>query len=269
MPKINRGYVSPLEFLHLLWVEVQNPGNVDEDLAKLRTLNYPRYNPSENMLYSMQFMNGLRFIWGGFQPLADIYKDFVDTFKPYKSKRYILRDFLQPLYGLENIARGIGCLIVAPLFFLVGNVATLLYILGIPLWGRRNLGRAFRGALNTSLLVYIMPIAWILDGGLRVFRGITQIVATPLSWFKVISREIITRANGAPEFKDSERVKQLLKDYDSFSPEEYLARKAIEAEVNRKFYRAKRMGQSIDIDGIEDRLNPFEAIKEFIATGPE
>jgi len=125
MPKINRGYISPFEYLYMLWVELEYSANGNETWREMNLFNYPRYNSSKDTFNagnsnSLGVISGLKFILGGFQPLADMYKDFVDTFKPYKSQRYyVLRDLSQPLYGLKNIAKGIGCLILAPLLFLL------------------------------------------------------------------------------------------------------------------------------------------------------
>ena len=39
----------------------------------------------------------------GINPLADMRKDFIDTFKPYKSWHHVRGDLFQPAHGVANI----------------------------------------------------------------------------------------------------------------------------------------------------------------------
>jgi len=56
-------------------------------------------------------VKGLSQIEGAFEPLFDIGKDFVDTFKPYRVGRQAGRDALQPFFGLFNVFKGIFYLV--------------------------------------------------------------------------------------------------------------------------------------------------------------
>jgi hypothetical protein len=136
--KINRGFKSFLDAL------LDNTPNFDGD---------HRYNPNKQSK-----------ILGGFQPIMDMAKDFIDTFKPYKSSSYLVRDLTQPLRGIGNTLVGIGYFFVA----------------FIPFLG----------------LQFDTRISWAIYGITNVLRGLSQIVTSPLAWLlKIPLRMAITYFN--------------------------------------------------------------------------
>ena len=92
------------------------------------------------------------------QPLAYMLKDNADTFKQYKSPYYIKRDLLQPFHGAVNI---------------------------------------FNGFKNIGYGIACLKGGLIGVGITEIFRGLTRIAATPLTWFiRMPLRLVITAFTG-------------------------------------------------------------------------
>jgi|GEM_PF-3851340 len=70
----------------------------------------------------------LPYLLGGFNPLINMRKDFIDTFKPYKSGSYfILRDLIQPFRGIGNMFRGVFNVITSPILLLINTLRYAVY----------------------------------------------------------------------------------------------------------------------------------------------
>lgn len=108
---------------------------------------------------------------GSVQPLADIGKDFIDTFKPYRRPGQALRDFLQPLYGLGNVFKGLAYILLLVPLFLIGLV--------VVAFKADDIAHYFKLVLKG--LSYLTT--WFIDGIFSVIRGALQIATTPLTWF--------------------------------------------------------------------------------------
>jgi len=234
MPKLNREYRSLFEYL------------VSKDIPFVRKIN--------NVLYSDQYYkeNTSRYLpfgrthedkiplyqqlLGGIQPLADIFKDFVDTFKPYKIYSHIKRDAMQPLSGALNIAKGVGTLIITSLVFLI-NIIRYLYFsiseLVCPTPPRKTYFQKYREEcclvspkekstsdhikeiswmfLHSIFLNLVRTVSWLLEGILNIIRGITQIIAAPLVWLiKIPVRSAITAINGFQEIEKNTGIIRLI-----------------------------------------------------------
>jgi hypothetical protein len=104
------------------------------------------------------------------QPLAYMGKDYMDTFKPFKSSYYIKRDLLQPIHGLINIYNGF-----------------------------KNIGNGIVDLKGSSIALGIAEI----------FRGLTQIATTPLTWFlRLPCRGIITLFTGFQKAEDGAGIQR-------------------------------------------------------------
>ena len=149
--KINRGFSS---FLDLMF-------------GKMEAINYNPTNQSQ--------------LLGGLQPLVDIGKDLINTFKPYKSFSYFIEDLKQPLRGVGNMLKGIGYIAVTPL----------------TLFSEKPVQTA---------------LSWLNYGVLNILKGGLQVVTTPLTYFlRAPLRGLISCFSGKPErFEDKESVKSLL-----------------------------------------------------------
>src|SRR5579872_3176287 len=84
-------------------------------ISEQRSRDYPynRFFPKSQRV---------RILLAGFQPIADMQKDAVNTFKPYKSSRHVWRDLAQPVYGVINIIGGILTFVGALLYTLAAFI---------------------------------------------------------------------------------------------------------------------------------------------------
>ncbi|MBA2653938.1 MAG: hypothetical protein H0U71_02585 [Gammaproteobacteria bacterium] len=192
MPKF-RPYVSPFELL------AKKIGPVGD----LRNLYY-KYNKFDDLFSEEggdpRDTNKLSFyILGGFNPLLAMRKDFVDTFKPYKSRFYIARDFLQPFRGIGNILKGVFNILVSPVLFLA-NTFRYAY--------RAIAERSLNLFANNMAMNFARTGGGILDGITSLIRGVGQLVTTPLTWLiRMPLRGIITGVKGMPTVVDSLKKK--------------------------------------------------------------
>jgi len=140
---------------------------------------------------------------GGFQPLVDMGRDFVKTFKPYKSDNHVLEDLAQPFRGVGNFLKGITTLVLVPLVFLIRLFPAL-----------------YRGK---NIKNSVEALSWLVSGVSNVVRGLTQIVATPLLLLKVALRLVLTEKKGRPKLEDSKGIKRLVNRLFELSdvPDEY------------------------------------------------
>ncbi len=197
MSKINKGYQSLFEYIVIK--DLPFSRKLDE---KFYPYEHSTLKRSSDVPYSRRW-NPQPHRWqqllGGLQPIADMGKDVVDTFKPYKSFYYAKRDFLQPIRGLVNIARGIGILVGAPMIFL-GNMVRYTFF-----------SHSFSGFASNTALNFHRTASWLLDGASSLFRAATQIATTPLTWFlKMPLRGLITAIKGRQSIQQTSSVKKLV-----------------------------------------------------------
>lgn len=235
MPKINQGYQSLFEYL------------VHKDFPLARRLDEYFY-PDENgrLKYSSSAPYGRRWnsapyagqqILGGLQPLADMYKDLIDTFKPYKTSYHFKRDLLQPISGIGNLFKGVATVVGAFCLFL-GNTIRYAFVSGSLANFLDNMG------VNCK-----RTGAWLLDGITNIIRGITQIAATPLTWIlKIPCRGLITAIKGQPLIEQNQGIQRLVTkgktEAENGAP---LDLDCIRYELNRKFQKSSNRGQSTNI----------------------
>jgi len=168
---------------------------------------------------------------GAFQPLADMAKDVADTFKPYRSKFYVKRDGLQPLYGLLNIAKGVLYLIALVPLFLIGVAVSL------AMKKPENIGYGL-----------MMLASWLLDGVLSIVRGATQIAFTPLGWAKMAIRGLIYAFTSKEDLWIENRpgIQNLVKkDKDNPSTD----KENLAMEVNSKYEKGIKRGEETGLTG--------------------
>jgi hypothetical protein len=153
--------------------------------------------------YKLNYINKrsrFRQLLGSFQPVADIAKDFIDTFKPYKSRFHIKRDFLQPWWGTVNIVKGVVTIVAAPFFVLFVGYQILS--------ASKFKGMRLRVLVNNL----VNPISWIIEGVLNIVRGFTQLITTPVTWLvKMPFRGILTAIMGTPTIEQNLGMRNLVK----------------------------------------------------------
>lgn len=254
MEKLNKGYVSVFNYL----LDAEFPLAYEVYRAffyrdSLKAVNAPFKLPPH---FNPQTRRGGWFT-GAFQPLADMVKDFSDTFKPYKAKRYyIKRELLQPLRGLGNIARGVGIIVAVPFIFAFSFFKSLYCA---ATWESFKQQENFKG-LNVSsrtgfvtnfLLVSLMrTVIWSIDSLCSLIRGATQIATAPLTWaVKIPVRLTLTAAKPIVMLEDNsgmERLLELEKSYisgDRENKKDDNVYKLIPYEFTRKALKAQRRGQ--------------------------
>lgn len=235
MPKINKGYQSLFEYF------------VYKDYPLARWLDARLY-PDENsrLRYISEAPYGQRWnpnphsgqqILGGLQPLADIAKDFIDTFKPYKAGYHAGRDFLQPLRGVGNIAKGAANLLLSPLLFVANTIRYAL-----------TSGSLENFASNMGLNAR-RTTGWLLDGVSSLVRGLTQIAATPLTWLiKMPLRGLITAIKGAPKIEQNRGIQRLVSTgINAVNDSDVVTVDCVRHELHRKFAKAIKRGQKSNI----------------------
>lgn len=169
MPKLNKSYLTLSEFLFL-------PFELPKD-------DEPRsINTSIRGLERERGIDAVTQLKGAFQPLADMAKDAVDMFKPYRSWWYVKRDILQPIFGIGNFFKGVGYVL-----------ASLALFIGAPFYYIPEKNRtSYLEKERSGYLVwasccirdtYVNALSYFIDGILSMLRGATQLATTPLTCF--------------------------------------------------------------------------------------
>lgn len=230
MPKINKGYVSLYEYL------------VDKDFLFfnwLDSLLYPyehqhaktspygrRWNPNPGEYDQLL---------GALQPIADIWKDIIDINKPYKSKLfYVLREILQPLFGIAHLLRGTFNLTGATAVFFVNTIRYL--------WISQTKSYFF----DIMKLNSHRTLSWFIDGLASLIRGTFQIVMTPATWFiKIPLRLYKTHQLGSPYIHENSGIQKLVSigNYALLNGITY-NKDCVRHELHRKFEKARVRGQA-------------------------
>ena len=140
-----------------------------------------------------------RQLLGAFQPVADMAKDFLDSFKPYKSTFQTKRDLKQPFWGVINALAGFASLFLIPLFYVLG-ISQVIFAKDLK-----------HKRLSTFAKFSVLSVSWMLEGVLNMVRGLSQILTTPLTWaIKMPLRGILTKVKGAPKIEDNPGIQNLV-----------------------------------------------------------
>lgn len=233
MIKLNQDYLSFIQHLadngHITFNEGENKDE-DEEPSRPDKLffAYFRFFPGEKDRVKRQLL-------GGFQPLMDMHKDLVNTFRPYKSWKHVEQELLQPVRGLGNVFAGIllliGVCVYAPLAGL-----------GI-IQEKRPLKKA-------------MVSSWCIESISRIIRGATQLVFTPFVPIKMLFRGITTSILGWQKIEWDLGINRLIAEAathhdndDDFDDDiDGSQMSAIAEELHRKFYKARKMGRTFTAD---------------------
>jgi len=210
---------------------------------------YERFYPKENRqlkAYNRDFIS-YREPWepnfpfnqipGGLEPVLGMTKDFVDTFKPYKSWNYVGRDLIQPLSGIGNIAKGLANTVGSILLFLANTIRYAL------------ISGDYNHFKKNMFLNFARTTSWLLDGVSNLVRGITQIIATPLTWLiKIPLRGLITTIKGVRKLEEDPSIQRLVAEGEEAIREPDIAQiDCIRHELHRKFEKAMDKGRSTNI----------------------
>ncbi len=227
MPKLsrlNKDYCSPLEIIGISIFD-----------GKL----YKYFYPEDYRKYKHGTSSDYKVI-EGFHTLTDMGKDFVNTFRPYKTWYHIAKEFLQPLRGIGNILRGVSILILA--------VVEGVMLTGALLGGTFIALIAGRPRRAAKICHHILSgpgrllTSWFIDGVSSVVRGITQIVFTPIVPLKILLRGVITFFSGWQKFGHDAGMKKILEMHSQSTEEQQRITKAILVE---KYEKAKKQGRKV------------------------
>lgn len=278
MPKVNQSYQSMFERLADERTGFKLFGTLDNtfyhaERKQLLKTGHRRYDPRRRHRYADQMI-------GSFQPFADMWKDFVDTFRPYKSGLYIALDFVQVVKGLGNLAKGLLNLILAPLYLVYSfgrNVVDMVKFLisppknegaRSPVTPYRPRMEAFPRFIYFTIRDAVLTASWMMEGIGSIIRGVTQIAATPLTWMRIPFRMALTGVRlliwGKPKIEENAGIKKrvilgsLLREQNDHVPLVY--------DMHRKYGKSLRRFQHTSVDLIEEKSKFKSAI---VNTAPQ
>lgn len=127
----------------------------------------------------------------------DMFKDAMDTFKPYKTKRHLERDLYQFFYGLKNTIVGLFCLLWAILL----NVLFGTFVLIVKVCSNRQ-------EITLDLLMDA-PVN-LLGALAQTIRGGTQILASPASLLRIIWRSYLSQDMEEQKFQQRKSIIRLV-----------------------------------------------------------
>lgn len=220
MPKLDKHYLSLAEFLSLS--------------LKSSSDGEPRFI-NRTIFMDLPHERGISLdtqLKGAFQPLADMAKDAMDTFKPYRSWWYVRRDALQPIFGIGNVFKGIGYVLASLLLFICAPFYCF--------YAKNSIGWHYAAILLVS---WNFALSCFIDGILRILRGATQLVTTPLTCFKALIRGSITLVDRLSDKRhlaeQNEGIKKLFHDaFITFSSGDYEATYNYLEKIHEKYLKA-------------------------------
>ena len=175
-------------------------------------------------------------------------KDFIDTFKPYKSgNRYILKDFLLPLDHLLASLIALFNLVYAPCNLLFEIAATTFKAIRTRSFS--TFKRETQFSLKDNISSFILSTLVLLRSGLAV-------AATPLIWFlRMPLRALLSLALGRPTIISSlkpkaEAVETLIKEQHNNSKQDpaiHEKMRAIKAKLDKSLGKWTTIGQKLEV----------------------
>jgi hypothetical protein len=185
-------------------------------------LRYTQHK-NENLEYHQRLTLG-----GQFQliirPWRYMVKDFIDTFKPYKSKAQLNKDKWQFFNGLHSVFLGSLQVIVWP-------VISLIYF-GVTVISPKIGLKPFLAKL----------ILFPLEAASNLIRGVTQIVTAPLALLRIPFRALITAFTGTPLIENKAGIKSLVRQAQK-NEGTHTTNYLINSTLAKKCIRAKEKGE--------------------------
>jgi hypothetical protein len=258
MAKLNYAYESFSEYLRrkLPFVNYLYYKFVAEESRVSTYLTANDYYGSHNM---KPIIRGKGLLLGPLQSFLDIRKDFIDTLKPYKAPYQALRDLSQPIRGLINILKGVISVVASPLVLLVNLLKDSIIYAYWAITSDLQGSVIFKKWGSNAAINLARTFSWVLDGLFTALRGVTQIVATPLTWLiKRPLRGIITAVKGVPKIEESKTMQRLANEGHRLLNEE--SKKWINGLLDTltkalhiKFVKANSKGQPTNIKPEEEQ----------------
>jgi hypothetical protein len=133
------------------------------------------------------------------KPLRYLFKDLVDTFKPYKSNSHIKKDALKPIAGIKDIFIGLGAAVIYPLAVIFLPIVAILKALVL-----KDPRHVFTLFLSTLILGPLFIVG-------NLILGVTRIVTSPLLLLKIPFRLLITAFTDQPLIENNAGIKSLVR----------------------------------------------------------
>lgn len=196
---------------------------------------------------------------GAFHPWISMFKDVVDTLKPYKSGFHVWRDLLQPIRGLGNIIKGVVYIPTTIALFIFELIRGVIH--GIA----RSDFNIFK---NLMQLAFVRVSSGLLDGINNIIRGVLQVVTTPLNLIiRMPLRLIITAIKGWPTFEETQyenasKLEELI-NKDDKTLDDTLEIDFRRIRFHKKIEKAEQKGQEfINKNELDIKLNSFESFTD-------
>lgn len=253
MAKLNKSYTSFFEFLSS--VRFPFARALDKELyrAERRALEKTRHRRHDPNRSKSFFVNQMK---GAFQPFADSWKDFIDTFKPYKSWRaYAFFDTLQLFKGLGNIARGLVSIVGAPVYFVGATIVNIRN--SVKSSGYSDIDGDSHRFWPTLGLDLTVATSWLIEGVGSVLRGAAQIFTAPLALVRIPFRlgltAIRTAIWGSQKVEENKGIQKLFDQERRTTKAE--VKLSIAYDLHRKFEKALHRYQPTELDREIEKLN--------------
>jgi len=235
------GYISPFHLLTLLFPFLEKA----RDWFDINVHKSPNFGLGHSGVSEQRENSKLNIILSGLNPLVGMGKDAVDTFKPYASPYYLYRDLMQPLRGLGNLFVGTFNIIATPFLLPIYIIKTS--------FGKDQLGirNNFSDIIGNSVFLSAVAVSGIVNGISNIFRGVTQLIATPLTYFvKIPARTLFTSVKGAPslEKKLALQINTLDRVESKKSTKNGLDCSLLKMEVHRRVVKGILRGERTDVN---------------------
>lgn len=135
---------------------------------------------------------------GTLQPINEMAKNILASFKPYKSTYDLEKDLRQPFNGIGNLA---AALINLPTAIIVFAVSTVESVFSPTTFFTNMKDNVIRSA------------SWIIESFTRGLHGAVQLTTTPLTWLlRIPFRFGLNRYYGWPKIEENNSVVSLISD---------------------------------------------------------
>lgn len=263
MTKLNYGYLSPILLARMLLKHANKDVYWDSRRFEFRE---GKLKAEEYYLRKgIKINTPLLLFLAPLQPFVDAGKDFADTFKPYECWDDFFQDLKQPLYGIANFLMGVATFIFCGLALPLALIGCLLSMMTAGIFLLEGKSTLARETMEGCGLVLGGCVSWLMESLALINRGITQIAATPLTYFlKMPLRGLLYAFSDSPYAEDKPESQRLAllghelldNPTDKNLSTAYRIKEMLEMKMDRAKIKGKKI-RSKDLEAQED--NPQNA----------
>lgn len=189
--------------------------------------------------------------------ILNMAKDAIDTFKPYKTPQHRARDLEQLNSGLKNTLKALVFIPISALWLIAG----LGYFIVAPILGTikyrgstsesTTLWSEITNAYSNSAQMINASIETLVGSLTQTLRGVTQMVAAPLTLLRIPLRDYLSQGMPEQKFQDRKSIQSLLAKADKLmhtaqdSPDATANMRPILDELYRKSYIQRSKKQAL------------------------